>query len=156
MYPDFNPAFVNIITSCENLATIEIGCDNYIETPVQVDAPISGTNEVIWNITYDNPTACFNEVASTIFDCAGCPSVNFTLNNDTAVCSGNLPNFEIFETSIIINDSQNTFDSFQWFSDNALTTPVSINDVVNNACETSEVTLYVGLICTLDLSLIHI
>ena len=58
--------------------------------------------------------------------------------------------FIVFETTIVINDSQNTFDSFQWFSDAALTIPVGINDVVNNTCDPSVVTLYVGLICSID------
>ncbi|MGB1205147.1 MAG: gliding motility-associated C-terminal domain-containing protein [Chitinophagales bacterium] len=150
VYPAFNPDFVNIVTSCEALATIEISCDNYIETVVQLENPTAGTNEVSWNITYNNNTNCFSEIASTIFDCAGCPSVNFALNNDTATCSGNLPNFEVFETSIVINDPQGTLDSFQWFSDAAMTTPVSINDVANNACEPSVIVFYVGMICTLE------
>ncbi len=144
---------LNITDNCNNgLLTIE-----YFETdgtPVAVPPtdPVNGA-ELVWEASYPgiaaiDPTACL-ETGSVTALCTGCPTLIQGINIDSIACLSISLNYEDFEPLIQIEDLNNQFEAFVWFTDEDLTNEITapLEQFINSSCEPSLDTVFVAMTC---------
>jgi gliding motility-associated-like protein len=156
VHPTYNAANISFNNPDCQVPTIS-GCSPYNITPISVPANVNpGDNgTATWSIT--SPDGCFTpQTASTTYNCPPiipvCPTITQALAANISLCSGDvLSNAQLanFANSATINDPDNTFGSWQWFADAALTqalTPAAYQH--SGSCTAETFTAYLALLCT--------
>ncbi|MCB0515849.1 MAG: T9SS type A sorting domain-containing protein [Chitinophagales bacterium] len=148
------------------LAANQSLCGNYVQISnggIQVAEPgTTGTHT--YTVSYNYLGSGLNCVppyqVSIPYNC-GQQSTCFTVESigeaTQMLCNGSSPSFAAVESEVTINDPDNTFFGFAWYSDAAFQNPININTYVAQAtqmCNVSETTLYLAARCNLNNELI--
>ncbi|OWY22940.1 hypothetical protein C7N43_23115, partial [Sphingobacteriales bacterium UPWRP_1] len=148
VFPSYDPTLLTFAPNCINLPTLTSACAEYVLTQVSVPAPQPGSNNATWSVSYNGST-CIDETVSYTYTCNGCPVVDVPLAANLPVCDGDVPDWAALEAQIVITDADGTANGFAWFSDAALTNPLTAADYAHSgACAAETFTLYVAVLCT--------
>jgi hypothetical protein len=124
-----------------------------VDVPTTVNNGDSGTAQ--WTVTYDDGSgfiSCFSQDIFADYACVQCPTVTEEATMDESLCTGTSPNFTALTDAVVFADAANVAGTWEWFSDNTLSTPLLPTDYVYSGdnCAPYTVTIYAGLPCTLD------
>ncbi|MBK8442120.1 MAG: gliding motility-associated C-terminal domain-containing protein [Sphingobacteriales bacterium] len=156
IYPDYNQNVLQEVQVACQVPQLNSTCNNYIITPVDVPSSVNAgdSGTAVWQVTYES-SGCWSENYSYDYNipltCATCPSVTTPISEDVSLCSGTAPDLLAAAANLVFDDPDNTAGAVQWFSNAALTTPVTAADWQHSGgdnCEVETVTLFAALPCS--------
>lgn len=160
VFPDYDASLVSTTNNNCTVPTASSTCNNYVLTPINVPAAvIPGDNGMAtWELNYAAGNCFTATIINVDYTCPlnpECFTVSTLLNTNISICNGDVPNFANLEAQIIIEDTNNNFESWQLFTDAALTTPFVASDLSNaDNCNAKTLTIYFGGVCSLDNSIV--
>ncbi len=162
-YPNFALSQIDTAPGDCALPELSSSCPAYLITEVNVPAAVEpgSSGEAVYEISYENAAGvdCFLEEVTVPYSCPplGCPTVDQAADDVLSLCPGETPDLAAIEALVQISDPQLTSAGLSWFADAAFTQPLDLSTLAytGDGCATSVTTIYLGLACTVDPTIVY-
>ncbi len=160
-FPDYDNTLVSTSPGDCAPPSIQINCPDYELTEVDVPTIVEAgdTGAATWSITYGQGADCWTETVTENFNCASpvCPTTSSPLQVVENICDGDLLDLVTLADSVPI-DNAAMAGELSWFTDVDMITAFT-GDLIpysGDACQAYTQTLYLGLVCTVDQSMVSL